>query len=133
VESPIRDPYAALAELRSEPDVESPLVPPVQTSFASGVEALAEIRPEVPVETERPGSFFGDVSGSGGTDGGRHPDAPEPSPELRSFFETGAAERAELEHAAAETPAEEPYSWSYEPLAPEPTTYHVEPAREPTL
>ncbi|WP_433223614.1 SseB family protein [Dactylosporangium sp. CS-047395] len=60
-EAPIRDPYAALADLRSEPDNAEP--EQEQVSFEDGMAALAEHG--VNVNEERA----------------------EPSPELRSFFE----------------------------------------------
>ncbi|WP_433066128.1 SseB family protein [Dactylosporangium sp. CS-033363] len=61
-DAPVRDPYAALADLRSEPEKE-----PEQVSFEDGVAALAE-HPPASVNEDRA----------------------EPSPELRSFFEDDA-------------------------------------------
>ncbi|MFG2038960.1 SseB family protein [Dactylosporangium sp. NPDC048998] len=72
------------------------------------------------------------------------PSGAEPSPELRSFFEEGAAERPDFQQDFADLPvaggdptpgasgSEAGFSWTYEGERAEPTTYHVDPVREPT-
>ncbi|GAA2385988.1 SseB family protein [Dactylosporangium salmoneum] len=130
-----RDPYAALADLRSDEAEEARQAPEAQPvaetqpvaevppaaeiALVVEIPPAAEVPPAPPVEEEdskeNTGSFF--------LIGAREekPSTPDPSPELRSFFEDGAAERPDFQQAAAET------SWEYEPA-----TYHVEPTREPT-
>ncbi|GAA0737817.1 SseB family protein [Dactylosporangium roseum] len=110
-ESPFTAPSEVIYEARIEPRAERapdlidvPTEPvehpeqqpaaerPFQTSFASGLDAFAE--PHAAAET---------------TAAAKDQEEHEPSPELRSFFEAGAAER---EQSQAEEPA---YSWSYTP------------------
>src|SRR5262249_45788297 len=108
-----------------------------QLSFASGVDALAEtgLHDAEPLadrprdETENTGSFF--LVGAP-REAARPAD--EPSPELRTFFEDGAAERPDFQQdAAPASDADSGFSWTYEAeKQAEPTTYHVEPSREPT-
>ncbi|MGI5246528.1 SseB family protein [Dactylosporangium sp. CA-139066] len=112
-EPAIRDPYAALADLRSEPDDHEE---PAQASFASGVETLAQEQRRSEDEKENTGSFF---LVPPERDAGVRADE-EASPSLRTFFEDGAAERPDFQRDAVQDlpsagagAAEEPtFSWT---------------------
>ncbi|WP_433612345.1 SseB family protein [Dactylosporangium sp. CA-139114] len=114
---PIRDPYAALADLRSEPEDE-----PSQASFASGLPSLAEQPPTIDsTPAPRPESTWTDTRPAAGGPSGFEkentgsfflpgpardaesvPVAAEPSPELRSFFEDGEAERPDFQQSVVQ-------------------------------
>ncbi|GAA2640757.1 hypothetical protein GCM10010399_87980 [Dactylosporangium fulvum] len=138
-ESPFTAPseviYEARIEPRTEPAVETRAEPPAEPAFesqssSSFFESRVERAPDLidgPTEpvgyperqpvAERPVytpftsglDAFAEPPAAAETTAAKDPDEPEPSPELRSFFEAGAAERAQLQ---AEEPA---YSWSYTP------------------